>query len=185
LECRKGKLGKGWESKMQLLYNREQVSGARAPKFKLMAKIELDEQEKAIVAHYRLDKAMLIERFEPVLMKFAAYAAGAGFASGFIFFLLIMGWRSALFMGLVCAGGAGWYVWNKYRETIFVSDLIQGRHFQCRSVVELAKKEAYLSNIVIMLRQVMESARHWHGTQSEPIAVLPPDEAKRLIVEFG
>ena len=96
-----------------------------------------------------------------------------------------MAGKTGFFAGLVCAGGAGWYIWNKYRETIFVSDLIQGRHFQCRSVVELAKKEAYLSNVVITLRQVMESARHWHGTQSQDIPVLPPNEAKQLIIQAG
>ena len=151
----------------------------------LKAKIELDETEQKIVAHYRLDKALLTGEFDPVLLKFAAYAAGAGFAVGFLFFLAIVGWRSALFMGLVCAGGAGWYVWNRFRETIYVSDLIQGRHFQCRSIVELAKKESRLNDVTMVLRQVMESARHWHGTQSQPVPVLPPDEAKRLIVRVA
>ena len=170
---------------MQLLFEREQVSGARAPKFKLKAKIDLDEMEQKIVAHYRLDKAMLIDKFEPFLMKITAYIVAGVFLFSFGVFYSINGLKAGFVFGLLCAAGAGWYIWNKYRETIFVSDLIQGRHFQCRSVVDLAKKEAYLSNVVITLRQVMESARHWHGTQSQDIPVLPPNEAKQLIIQAG
>ena len=73
---------------MQLLFEREQVSGARAPKFKLKAKIELDEMEKKIVAHYRLDKAMLIDRFEPLLMKITAYIVAVASSCWLQFFLL-------------------------------------------------------------------------------------------------
>lgn len=169
---------------MQLLYDREQVSGARAPKFKLMAKIELDEQERALVAHYRFDKAMLVNEFDPELIRKTAMLAVAAFVIAFMVFTAIIGWKTGLFLALVAAGGGGWYYWDKNREFIFVSDLLKGRHFKCGSIVDLAKKEAYLSNVTMVLRQVMESARHWNGTQSQAIPVLSPEEAKRLIVSI-
>ena len=86
---------------MQLLYDREQVSGARAPKFKLMAKIELDEQERALVAHYRFDKAMLINEFDPELIKKTAMLAVAAFVVAFVVFITaIIGWKTGLFLAL-------------------------------------------------------------------------------------
>ena len=170
---------------MQLLFEREQVSGARAPKFKLKAKIDVDETEKAIIAHYRLDKAMLISKFEPFLMKLTAYAAGGSFLLALLMGYSLAGFGTGVFLGLCAAGGAGLYIWNKYRETIFVSNLLHGRYFECRSIVDLAKKEAYLNSIVVMLRQVMESARHWHGVQAHDVPVLPPDEARQFVVKFG
>ena len=80
---------------MQLLFDREQVSGARAPKFKLMAKIELDEQEKAIVAHYRLDKALLIDKFDEELVKQTAMLVVVAFLVGFVVFTAMFGWTTA------------------------------------------------------------------------------------------
>ena len=175
----------GWESKMQLLYNREQVSGARAPKFKLMAKIELEEQERSIMAHYRLDKTLLIRQSDPELLKQTAMVVAAAFFVGLAVFIALLGWTFGILLALAAAAGGGWFYWDKNREYIYVRDLLQGRHFTCRSVVDLAKKEAFLNDLTIILRQVMESARHWNSTQSQPIVVLPPDEAKRLIVRFA
>ncbi len=169
---------------MQLLYDREQVSGARAPKFKLMAKIELDEMEHKIVAHYRLDKALLVREFDPELIRKTAMLVAAAFFVTFMVLTAMIGWKTGLFLALVAAGGGGWYYFDKNREFIFVSDLLKGRHFKCGSIIDLAKKEAYLSNVTMVLRQVMESARHWGGTQSQAIPVLSPEEAKRLIVSI-
>jgi hypothetical protein len=170
---------------MQLLFDREQVSGARAPKFKLMAKIELDEMEQKIMAHYRLDKALLIDKFDEELVKRTAILVVVAFLVGLVVFIAMFGWTTGILLAMAAAGGGGWYYWDKNREFIFVSDLLKGRHFKCHSVVELAKKEAFLNNITTVLRQVMESARHWNGTQSHAIPVLPPDEAKQLIIQVG
>lgn len=169
---------------MQLLFEREQVSGARAPKFKLMAKIELDDMEQKIVAHYRLDKALLIDKFDEELIKRTAILVVVAFLVGLLLFIAMFGWTMGILLAMAAAGGGGWYYWDKNREFIFVSDLLKGRHFKCGSIIDLAKKEAYLSDVTMVLRQVMESARHWQGTQSHPIPVLPPDEAKRLIVSL-
>ena len=97
----------------------------------------------------------------------------------------MFGLDAGMLLSLFVAGGVGWYIWNKYRETIFVSDLLHGRYFKCRTVVDLAKKEAYLNNITMTLRQVMESARHWHGVQAHDVPVLPPDEARQFVVKYA
>lgn len=59
---------------------------------------------------------------------------------------------------------------------------MHGRYFSCGSVVELARKEAWLETATAFLRQVMESAKHWDGTERRPVEVLPKDEAKRIIL---
>ncbi len=59
-----------------------------------------------------------------------------------------------------------------------------GRYFTCRSVVELAQKEAELDRIVTVLRQVMETAKHWGGTESIDVPVLDKDAAKQLVIQL-
>ena len=66
-----------------------------------------------------------------------------------------------------------------------MKDLLHGRHFACRSIIDLARKEAWLEDRVAVFRQVVESAKHWDGTETISIPVLPKEEAKALIVRAG
>ncbi|MEQ9180241.1 MAG: hypothetical protein RIF44_16235 [Nitratireductor sp.] len=143
---------------MDLLFKREQTPGKLGRvSFKLWGKIELNEDEQAIVKRYRFDDAVLIEAIQPTLI------------------------RNTLLVALA-AGGVGYWYFNEKRETIFVKDLLHGRHFTCPSVIELARKEAWLSHVVAFLRQVMESAKHWDGTQRHEVEPLPKDEARQVII---
>ena len=78
--------------------------------------------------------------------------------------------------------GGGWWYANEKRETIYVRDLMHGRNFKCDSVVDLARKEAWLATVVSFLRQVMETAKHWDGTESHKVEPLPKDEARQVIL---
>ena len=70
------------------------------------------------------------------------------------------------------------------REQIIVSDLLDGgRTFLCDSIVELIHKEAYLEGICEYLRQVLESAKHWHDREIIPIRPLDKEAAKQLILK--
>ena len=71
---------------------------------------------------------------------------------------------------------------DSQRETIFVKDLLHGRNFTCESVVELARKEAWLEGACGVFRQVMESAKHWDGVERHTIEPLPKEQAKELIL---
>ena len=88
-----------------------------------------------------------------------------------------------ILIGFLAGIGAGYWYFNEKRETVFVKDLLHGRHFTCDSVVELARKEAWLETIVGFLRQVMESAKHWDGTDRHQIEPLPKDEARQVILK--
>jgi hypothetical protein len=94
-----------------------------------------------------------------------------------------MSTTGAFVVALIGGGGAGYFYFHQKRETIYVKDLIHGRYFSCRSVIELARKEAWLSVVTSFLRQVMESAKHWDGTETFDVDALPKDEAKLVMIK--
>lgn len=169
---------------MQLLFRREQTAGRVGQvKFQLWSKVELDDDETKIVKRYRFENAVLIEAVQPTLIR-RSILIGAGVLvvlMGLLFSSL--GGTGAFLVGILGGGGAGYFYFHQKRETIFVRDLIHGRYFSCPSVIELARKEAWLNLITSFLRQVMESAKHWHGTESLDVEALPKDEAKLVIIK--
>jgi len=167
---------------MELLFRREQTS-SRILKvtFKLWGKIELDDEEQALVKRYSLGDACLIEDFQPKLIRNAAlFGTFIGILVYLLFGFAPDGVRNLLmFLSVV---GSGYWFYHQKRETIFVKDLLHGRQFGCRSIIDLARKEAWLEDRVAIFRQVVESAKHWDGTETISIDALPKKEAKELMV---
>jgi len=169
---------------MELLFKRKQTPGKiRSVTFKLWSKIELDQDEQGIVRRYRFNEAVLIEALQPNLLRNTALLAFGVFLLVFGVFSSFWGMGGGVVLGLIAAGGFGYWYINEKRETIFVSDLIHGRDFSCDSVVELARKEAWIGTVVSYLRQVMESAKHWDGTERMAVKPLPKDEARQVILK--
>ncbi len=169
---------------MEILFRRDQSKGATGNvKFKLWSKIELDENEAQAVKHYAFDDAVLIDSWQPELIRNSIYIGLAVSVAVFAMVSALLNFEVGLFFGLLAGCGVGYIYYDKNRETIFVKDLLHGRYFDCASVIELARKEAWLETITGFLRQVMESAKHWDGTEARPIEVLPKAEAKRLIIK--
>lgn len=168
---------------MELLFKRKQTPGKiRSVSFKLWSKIEFDEEEQAIVKRYRFGEAVLIEPSQPDLKRKTAMMSAGIFVLASALFSAIWGMGSGLFLGLIAAGGFAYWYFNEKREMIFVKDLIHGRDFTCDSVIELARKEAWLGQVVAYLRQVMVSAKHWDGTERRTVEPLPKDEALQVIL---
>lgn len=169
---------------MELLFKRKQTPGKLSRvRFKLWSKIELTDDEKAIASRYRFDNAVLIDPLQPDLIYYTAMFSGAVFLVVFVLLTMYFDMGFSFLVALIAAGGfAYWYI-NEKRETILVSDLLHGRHFTCDSVIELARKEAWLATIVAFLRQVMESAKHWDGTERHTVDPLPKDEARQVIIK--
>jgi len=172
---------------MDLVFKRSQTTGTMGRvAFKLFGRAEFDDEEREIIKRYRFDEAVLIFAFEPGLMRKAI-------TRGVLVFLLVWLLVSYMFFGspfsaaaglaLLIAIGFGFWWYHQNRETIFVRDLIHGRYFTCDSVVDLARKEAWLETICAFLRQVMESAKHWDGEVRNPIEALPKDEARQVIIK--
>jgi hypothetical protein len=170
---------------MKLLFKRSQTPGrVGRVKFRLWGKVELDEDESEIVKRYNFDHAMLIEVVQPTLIR-NAILVGAG-VSVVLFGVFTYGLGptiGTILFALLGGGGAGFIFFHQKRETIYVKDLIHGRYFSCPSVIELARKEAWLGVVTSFLRQVMESARHWDGTETLDVEALPKAEAKLVMIK--
>jgi len=168
---------------MDLLFRREQTTGTLTRvNFKLWGKIELDEEEQGLVTRYNFDDAVLIAVLQPYLLRQAIMISAATFFAALILFGAVLGASVGFMLGLVGGFMAGLWWINEKRETIYVRDLLHGRHFACDSVVELVRKEAWLITVVSYLRQVMVSAKHWDGTEHHAIEPLPKDEARQVIL---
>ncbi len=168
---------------MNLLFKRGQTSGvSRKVTFNLWVQTELDDDEKHIVQRYKFDSAKLIDVFQPNLMRISIGIGLAAFVA-----VMILLWKSsdtlAMILGLGAGIAAGYFYYDRHRESVMVRDLIHGRSFTCDSVVDLARKEAWLGTVVSILRQVMETAKHWDGTETVKIEALTKAEAKFIALK--
>ncbi|WP_425417628.1 hypothetical protein [Oricola indica] len=167
---------------MKILLKRAQTPGRfRSVVFKLWCKVDLEGDEQKIIDRYDFDQAVLVNTDQPSLMRMAI---GAGIAAAVVLYFILNWILGSFGTFLALAGGAfaGWFVFDRFRETIYVKDLLYGRDFRCWSIVELASKEQYLKGIVAYLRQVMESAKHWDGTETVDAPPLDPDLAKQIMI---
>lgn len=168
---------------MKLLFKRDQTAGAVGKaKFQLWGQVELDNDETEIVKRYRFDEAILIEAIQPTLIRNAILIAVGAIVLLVSILAPLFGTGAGFILAVLGGGGAGYYYFHQKRETIFVKDLIHGRNFTCDSIIELARKEAWLGTVTSFLRQVMESAKHWDGTETIDIDALPKDEAKLVMI---
>lgn len=169
---------------MELLFKREQTTGKMGRvNFKLWGKLEPTEDEQALISRYRFDEAILIGADDSHLLRGAIKLGVIAFViAALLFTYLTSNGVLGAGLGIAAGVGAGYWRMNEKRETIFVKDLLHGRHFVCAGVVELAKKEAWLEGACGVLRQVMESAKHWDGVERHTIEALPKEEAKALIL---
>ena len=168
---------------MELLFKREQTTGRMSRvNFKLWGKLEISEDEQALISRYRFDESILIGADDRTLLT-AAIKLGvivAVIAAGLLTFMA--NGTIGVLGGIAAGVGAGYWLMNEKRETIFVKDLLHGRNFTCDSVVELARKEVWLEGACGVFRQVMESAKHWDGVERHTIEPLPKEKAKELIL---
>ena len=170
---------------MKLLYKRAQTDGVSGKvTFKLWAQTELDEDEKHIVQRYKFDSAKLIDILQPKLVS-KTISVGFAVSAAVAILLAAMGstYDVAWFLGFCSGAVLAYFFYDRNRESVYVRDLIHGRHFACDSIVDLARKEAWLTTVVSVLRQIMESAKHWDGTETIPIEALSKEEAKYITLK--
>ena len=126
---------------MDLLFKREQSSGTTGKvKFKLWGKVELDEDEQAIVRRYSFDEAVLIAAIQPTLLRSTVFIAVGVFIVIAAILMSVASASIAFALAALAGGGVAYWYFNEKRETVFVKDLIHGRYFSCDSIVELARK---------------------------------------------
>lgn len=168
---------------MKILLKRAQTPGRfRSVVFKLWGKVDLEGDEQKIIDRYDFDQAVLVFSDQPNLMRMAI---GVGIAVAVVLYF-ILGWILGSFgtlLALAGGGFAGWFFFDRYRETVYVKDLLYGRDFRCDSIIGLATREEWLKQTVAYLRQVMESAKHWDGTETMDVPKLDPETAKRVMIK--
>lgn len=171
---------------MELLFKREQTTGnMNRVNFKLWGKLEVTEDEQALISRYSFDESVLIGSDDSELMQKSIKLGAIVFVIAAALLTYMANGTLGFFGGIACGVGAGYWLMNEKRETIFVKDLLHGRNFTCDSVIELAKKEAWLEGACAVFRQVMESAKHWDGVERHTIEALPKEQAKELILRVG
>ncbi|MEM9762184.1 MAG: hypothetical protein AAF968_06705 [Pseudomonadota bacterium] len=168
---------------MELLFKREQTSFGGRVKFKLWTKIELTEAEQEIIRRYRFSQAVVVDIFQPRLLTWSLIIGAIVGLIAFAIVGIVVGGEAVILIAAGAAIAAGYWYFHSKRETIYVRDLMHGRYFSCPSVIDLARKEAWLETVVSFLRQVMESAKHWDGTESMTIEPLPKAEAKHVMIQ--
>ncbi|MEX0957303.1 MAG: hypothetical protein WDZ83_19070 [Rhizobiaceae bacterium] len=151
--------------------------------FQLHAELELNEEEKRLLATYKFTRASLVLS-DPIddLKKAFRPALLLGIPA-YIVFWFIFGFWTAPSVTLVFIGVMTVVYFRALRERILVSDLLDGgRTFHCDSIIDLIHKEAFLENICAYLRQVLESAKNWQDREIIPIAPLDKKVAKLVVL---
>ena len=152
--------------------------------FTLLAELELDAEEDALLKKYNLTKAPLVvsDTIEDLKMAFRP-ALLLGLVA-FVVFWFISSFTSAVSLAVLVTLGMTVVYFRALREQIIVSDLMAGgRKFRCDSIVELIQKEAYLEGVCSYLRQVLESAKHWDDREVVSIPPLKKEEAKLAVLK--
>jgi len=169
---------------MKILMRRAQSPGRFfRVSFKLWAKLELEEDEQKIINRYDFDQSVLIFIYQEYRFT-KAFACGL-LASIFLFFFIgaNFGRDIATLVSLVSLIAITWFLMDYWRETVYVKDLLHGRNFRCNSIERLVSKEYFLKHASGYLRQVMETAKHWGGTQADDIPKLDPELAKQFLIK--
>ncbi|MCA9860502.1 MAG: hypothetical protein KC438_12305 [Thermomicrobiales bacterium] len=146
--------------------------------------MELDAEEQALLQKYNLTKAPLVvsDPIEDLKQSFrpAVFLGIVTFVVMWFFTSFTTAFGLSVLVILVMTG----VYFKTLREQIMVSELLAGgRKFRCDSIVALIQKEAYLEYICSFLRQVLESAKHWHDREAVPIPPLRKEDAKQAVLK--
>ena len=169
---------------MKIIFKRTQYRSwlLRRVRFRLWCELELEQTEKEAIRHYDLAPAILASIEVPNLMRYALVAAAVTAPVSFFLFAYFFGRVTGGFLACGSALAAGWFVYDYFRETIYVKDLVHGRDFRCGTVSWLAWQEDELKKLVAILKRVIETSKYWDG--GDVIEVPPYDEdfARDVIV---
>ena len=192
---------------MELLYKRNQYTrptwtSMKKVFFKLHAQIVLSPEENDLINKYQLRDAIVIPVPQPRLIW---HSIGIGLLAAvlsFGFFLSIFGSPAvrrylyynhnpvlnfisetgALPFAIVVAIAAAFVFYHLNRKTIYLRDLIRGRTFRTKSVVDQVDTENWVHGVVSYIRQLLETAKHWDGTEKFDVLPLDPEEAKKAVL---
>jgi hypothetical protein len=153
---------------MQLLMEHSQ----RGKVFSLWVKYELLGQEQTLVEKYNIKRTVLVEG-NPRQERERAFKMGAALAvvvAGAMFPFSTP--ADAAAFGLITLVVAPFVIYFRIRETIRVEDILNGRHFACRSIITLLNKKQQISEMAERFTHFLESLKNWGGRE---VVELAPD----------
>jgi hypothetical protein len=177
---------------MRVAFNRSQSSATFSlvplrigggVKFILDAKADLSEEERHLIQRYRIADARLVPDDPIITVKSAIRSSTILIIPIFIVLIIIFGYLTGIVLTFLAYLILIVFYYQQLRENIFVRDLINGRKFQCFSVVELIHKEASLEYLASYLRQLLESAAHWDDKEVIEIPPLSKEDAKLYVLK--
>ena len=73
----------------------------------------------------------------------------------------------------------GWIgIYNNIRETVRVEDILNGRHFACRSIITLLDKKQQISGMAERFTHFLETLKYWGGQEVVEMAHKRPPVAR-------
>jgi len=120
---------------MKLILRRNQKKGLIASKviFTLDAHVEVSEEEKQRIATYKMGDTMLCE-------KKVELEGGSGILA------VLSGW---------------WF--SRKDFTLSVNDLVRGKHFECKDVVDLLNIEKTIRETSTTFKEILDASAHFGG----------------------
>jgi hypothetical protein len=172
---------------MQLVMKRSRLYSGIWFRFKINARLVLEETEKRLLVKYTLKDVPLTDRrtrrdliraaliIIPIAVIFAVVIAFIVAVLRVIAFgLPIVVFISILVVIYI-------YTFMQIREVVFVNDLLVGRDFKARSLLALLHKEHQLREMSKAFQNILEQAETWHIPEVidltlEPILSVLEDE---------
>jgi hypothetical protein len=160
---------------MQLLLEHAQ----KGKVFSLWAKYELMGQEQKLVEQYNIRDVVLVEGNPRQERERAMKLAGALSVVVFLLGFAAFGQPVAGITLALIAFPIAWIViYNHIRETIRVEDILNGRHFACRSILTLLEKKQQISEMAEKFTQFLEVLKNWGGREVIEMAPDRPPSAR-------
>jgi hypothetical protein len=164
------------EDNMQVLLQRVQ----KGKVFSLWMKYELAKDEEELIDRYDIRKVILVEgnpreewsraRRMAGALAIIVYIAGVFWAASQRAndFQALLG---AIPLAVLVFAVAVFVIRYKIRETINVRDILNGRHFACRSIITLLNKEEELGNLAQKFAVFLDTLKDWGG---RAVVEIPP-----------
>jgi hypothetical protein len=161
---------------MQLVMRRYRLERELWYSFKINARMVLLAEESTLLDKYSLRSVVLTPGNTPRDIRKAAWIAGI--ISLLLYFIILHNVGLTLLAFLVIA----FLVYAQIREEVRVSDLIVGRDFKARSLLQLLRKEQDIRKMSALFAKVVDQARTWHEpevVELEPAPLLTVLEGER------
>jgi hypothetical protein len=173
---------------MQLLIQRGQRKTLllRRPLFKLWVKFECLPEEAALINKYQVYNMILTEGGLAGQFKlYLKQIAGGEFRLALFLAVLPAVFTYVITNQILYALGV-WFIgvfliYPQIREQVRVYDVLAGRNFSCRSVVDLMILEEEIAKVANCFRHLLEVMKNWEGR--EIIELKPYSEPIQQVIE--